>query len=175
VDGGIVSPMRRANSEERSSVIRCALSLSDTDLLRSLSVVITLIGVWGICRRLDDGSRMSREIHARFCERPGVKFPGHTHPYVKIRPVGVLVPGFRLSTRRGVAAAKAFFRKAVKSEGSTPTTITLDGHAVSHRAVRELKAAGQLVPIRTCGHRSTEQLIEQDHRGVKLCIGQCSA
>ena len=28
---------------------------------------------------------------------------------------------FRLSTRRDVAAAKAFFRKAVKSQGSTPT------------------------------------------------------
>jgi transposase-like protein len=51
---------------------------------------------------------------------------------------------FRLSTRRNVAAAKAFFRKAVKSQGSIPTTITLDGYAASHRAVRELKAAGQL-------------------------------
>jgi hypothetical protein len=51
---------------------------------------------------------------------------------------------FRLSTRRDVAAAKAFYHKAVKSQGSTPTTITLDGYAASHRAVRELKAAGQL-------------------------------
>ena len=33
---------------------------------------------------------------------------------------------FRLSTRREVAAAKAFFRKAI-SQGSTPQTITLDG------------------------------------------------
>src|SRR5258708_23402097 len=31
---------------------------------------------------------------------------------------------FRLSTRRDVAAAKAFFRKAVKSQGWTPTAIT---------------------------------------------------
>jgi transposase-like protein len=51
---------------------------------------------------------------------------------------------FRLSTRRDVAAAKAFFRKAVKSQGSTPTTITLDGYAASHRAVREMMADGQL-------------------------------
>src|SRR5271167_4266629 len=51
---------------------------------------------------------------------------------------------FRLSTRRDVAAAKAFFRKAVKSQGSTPTTITLDGYAASHRAVREMQADGQL-------------------------------
>ncbi len=47
---------------------------------------------------------------------------------------------FRLSTKRDVAAAKAFFRKAIKSQGSTPTTITLDGYAASHRAVREMKA-----------------------------------
>jgi hypothetical protein len=50
--------------------------------------------------------------------------------------VGLLVQGravdrdgktvdFRLSTRRDVAAAKAFFRKAIKSQGSTPKTITL--------------------------------------------------
>src|SRR5271166_5349008 len=51
---------------------------------------------------------------------------------------------FRLSTRRDVAAAKAFFRKAVKTQGSTPTTITLDGYAASHRAVREMLADGQL-------------------------------
>jgi transposase-like protein len=51
---------------------------------------------------------------------------------------------FRLSTRRDVAAAKAFFRKAIGSHGSTPQTITLDGYAASHRAVREMTAAGQL-------------------------------
>ena len=51
---------------------------------------------------------------------------------------------FRLSTRRDVAAAKAFFRKAIGSQGSTPQTITLDGYAASHRAVREMKTAGQL-------------------------------
>jgi transposase-like protein len=34
---------------------------------------------------------------------------------------------FRLSSRRDVAAAEAFFRKAVNSQGSTSTTITLNG------------------------------------------------
>jgi transposase-like protein len=33
---------------------------------------------------------------------------------------------FRLSTRRDVAAAKAFFRKAVKGQRRAPETITLD-------------------------------------------------
>ena len=35
-----------------------------------------------ISRRLDDGSRMSREVHVRFCERPGVKFLRPTHPQI---------------------------------------------------------------------------------------------
>jgi transposase-like protein len=42
---------------------------------------------------------------------------------------------FRLSAKRDVAAAKAFFRKAIKSQRRCPQTITLDGYAASHRAV----------------------------------------
>jgi transposase-like protein len=34
---------------------------------------------------------------------------------------------FRLSAKRDVTAVKAFFRKAIKSQGSAPRTITLDG------------------------------------------------
>ncbi len=79
---------------------------------------------------------------------------------------------FRLSTRRNVAAAKAFFRKAVKSQGSTPTTITLDGYAASHRAVREMKAAGLLAAdTKLRSSKYLNNLIEQDHLGVKLRIG----
>jgi transposase-like protein len=79
---------------------------------------------------------------------------------------------FRLSTRRDVAAAKAFFRKAVKSQGASPTTITLDGYAASHRAVREMKAAGQLAAdTKLRSSKYLNNLIEQDHRGVKLRIG----
>jgi transposase-like protein len=51
---------------------------------------------------------------------------------------------FRLSTRRDVGAAKAFFRKAIKGQGCAPKTITLDGYAASHRALRELKRDGLL-------------------------------
>jgi transposase-like protein len=47
---------------------------------------------------------------------------------------------FRLSTNRDVKAAKAFFRKALKTQGRAPVSITLDGYAASHRAVRELPA-----------------------------------
>ena len=78
---------------------------------------------------------------------------------------------FRLSTKRDVAAAKAFFGKAIKSQQRAPRTITLDGYAASHRAVRELKADG-LLPADT-KLRSSKYLnnvIEQDHRGVKQRI-----
>ena len=78
---------------------------------------------------------------------------------------------FRLSRRRDVAAAKAFFRKAIKSQQCCPRTITLDGYAASHRAVRELKADGWL-PANTKLRSSKylNNLIEQDHRGVKQRI-----
>jgi putative transposase len=51
---------------------------------------------------------------------------------------------FRLSPRRNVASAKAFFCNAVRSQGRSPETITLDGYAASHRAVRELRQQGRL-------------------------------
>src|SRR6516225_7234491 len=35
--------------------------------------------VWSAC--LPDGSRVRRELHARFCERLGVRPPGPTHPF----------------------------------------------------------------------------------------------
>src|SRR5215831_19364529 len=78
---------------------------------------------------------------------------------------------FRLSPRRDVAAAKAFFRKAIKCHQHCPRTITLDGYAASHRAVRELKADGWL-PANTKLRSSKylNNLIEQDHRGVKQRI-----
>src|SRR5260370_22537449 len=78
---------------------------------------------------------------------------------------------FRLSPRRDVAAAKAFFRKAIRSQQRCPRTITLDGYAASHGAVRELKADGCL-PTNTKLRSSKylNNLIERDHRGVKQRI-----
>ena len=75
---------------------------------------------------------------------------------------------FRLSTRRDVAAAKAFFRKAIRSQLRPPQTITLDGYAASHRAVHELKADGSLPPeTKLRSSKYLNNLIEQDHRSVK--------
>ena len=33
-------------------------------------------------RQIADGSRVRRELHARFCERLGVRLPGPTHPHI---------------------------------------------------------------------------------------------
>jgi transposase-like protein len=75
---------------------------------------------------------------------------------------------FRLSGRRDVAAAKAFFCKAIKRQQRPPQTITLDGYAASHRAVRELKGDGSLpTETKLRSSKYLNNLIEQDHRSVK--------
>ena len=51
---------------------------------------------------------------------------------------------FVLRAKRDVTAAKSFFSKAIKHQGRPPETITLDGYAALHRAVREMKADGLL-------------------------------
>jgi transposase-like protein len=78
---------------------------------------------------------------------------------------------FRLSARRDVAAAKAFFAKAIRSQGLAPKTITLDGYAASHRAVREM-TIDKLLPESTTlrSPKYLNNLIEQDHRNLKAPV-----
>ena len=78
---------------------------------------------------------------------------------------------FHLNVKRDVAAAKAFSAKAVKSQGA-PQTVTLDGYAASHCAVRELKAYGVLpANAQVRSSKYLNNLIEQDHRSIKQRIG----
>jgi transposase-like protein len=67
-----------------------------------------------------------------------------------------------------IRRAKTFLRKAIKHQGPPPKTITLDGYAASHRAVREVKADG-LLPENTQvrSPKYLNNLIEQDHRNVE--------
>ncbi|MEJ8852713.1 IS6 family transposase [Variovorax rhizosphaerae] len=78
---------------------------------------------------------------------------------------------FRLSANRDVKAAKAFFRKALKTQGRPPVSITLDGYAASHRAVPELPAhSSRWKDTRLRSSKYLNNMIEQDHRGVKSRI-----
>ena len=78
---------------------------------------------------------------------------------------------FCLSRIRDIAAAKAFFRKALKHHRE-PHRITLDGHRPSHSALRRLGMNGEFnfrgrnpVRIRCCQYLNNVR--EQEHRWVK--------
>jgi transposase-like protein len=78
---------------------------------------------------------------------------------------------FRLSSKRDVAAAKAFFKKAIRHEGRPPHTIILDGYRASHRAVRKMRTDGLLSKrMKLRSSKYLNNLIEQDHRGIKSRI-----
>ena len=69
----------------------------------------------------------------------------------------------RLSEKRDMAAAKAFFRSAKAVTGVTPERVTTDGHDSYPRSIRTELDEG-------VKHRTNQYLnnrIEQDHRGIK--------
>jgi len=104
------------------------------------------------------------------CDETYIKVKGRwTYLYPAVDKLGRTVD-FLLSERRDVAAAKRFFRKAMKKHGA-PRVITLDAYAASHRAVTELKSVGTIA--RPVGIRSSKYLnniVEQDHRRIKQRI-----
>jgi transposase-like protein len=104
--------------------------------------------------------------------RLNVKIKGRwTYLYRAVDKAGKTVD-FLLRAKRDVAAAKAFFRRAFKSQGRLPHKIALDGYQASHRAAREFleeHQGGARTKIRSSKYLNN--LIEQDHRSVKLRLG----
>ena len=77
------------------------------------------------------------------CDETYIKVKGSwMYLYRAVDEAGQTVD-FYLSRRRDVTAARAFLPKAM-SRQRTPTKITLDAYAASHRAVGDLKATGVL-------------------------------
>jgi len=76
---------------------------------------------------------------------------------------------FLLRPDRGIAAAQAFFRKALATSlPRWPRKITLDGHAPSHQALRLLRRENprwKYVLVRKCPYLNN--IVEQDHRAIK--------
>jgi len=75
---------------------------------------------------------------------------------------------FLLRPDRGVAAAQAFFRKALSRYlPRWPRKITLDGLKQSHVALRVLREDPKWKYVRVRCSRYLNNLIEQDHRAIK--------
>jgi transposase-like protein len=76
---------------------------------------------------------------------------------------------FLLRPDRGIAAAQAFFRKALTSHSPRwPRKVTLDGYPPSHQALRLLRREDpkwKYVLVRSCQYLNN--IIEQDHRAIK--------
>src|SRR6202158_335564 len=76
---------------------------------------------------------------------------------------------FLLRRDRGIAAAQAFFRKALATNPTRwPRKVTLDAHTPSRRALRLLRRENpkwKYVKVRTCKYLNN--VVEQDHRAIK--------
>src|SRR5712675_1672405 len=117
-------------------------------------------------------SRYARPMNDSWrCDETYIKVKGRwTYLYRAVDKYGRTVD-FLLSERRDVAAAKRFFRQAMKNNG-TPRVITLDAYAASHRAVRELKSEGSMPRrVRIRSSKYLNNVVEQDHRRVKQRTG----
>ena len=74
---------------------------------------------------MDNGSRVNREVYARFCERLGVKSPGPTYLFVRLRGEPYVLwravdehgaeLDILLLKRRDTAAAERFFKRVLHS------------------------------------------------------------
>src|SRR5215218_5787555 len=170
---------------DRQVIILCVRSylgykLSSRDLVemmgeRGIELAHTTILRW-VQRYIPEfekrWNRYARSVGGSWrCDETYIKVKGRwTYLYRAVDKQGRTVD-FLLSAKRDVTAAKRFFQQAMNGNG-TPRVITLDAYAASHRALRDLKAAGTMpkrVRVRSCKYLNN--VIEQDHRRVKQRIG----
>jgi transposase-like protein len=80
--------------------------------------------------------------------------------------------GFMLSAKRDVAAAKRFFRKALKqSHTVNPRTITVDKNAAYPIVTKAMKRDGELWRFAKLRQvKVLNNIVEQDHRRIKRLV-----
>ena len=115
-------------------------------------------------------NRFSRPVSTSWrCDETYVSIRGKWHYlYRAVDKYGKTVD-FLLRRDRGIAAAQAFFRKALATNlNRWPRKVTLDGHVPSHRALRWLRREDRRwrnVEVRSCKYLNN--IVEQDHRAIK--------
>lgn len=79
---------------------------------------------------------------------------------------------FLLSAKRDAAAARRFFRKALRQRHTVnPRTITVDKNAAYPSATKAMKKAGELWRFSKLRQRKyLNNIVEQDHRRVKRLV-----
>lgn len=78
---------------------------------------------------------------------------------------------FLLSATRDAAAAKRFLQKALRSPGSRPRVINVDGNPSYPKVITELNRTGELGRRCRCRPvRYLNNIVEQDHRAIKRWI-----
>jgi len=123
-----------------------------------------------ICPRVREAGTAlpDRSAHRGGWTRPTFQFVADDYLYRAVDKHGKTVD-FLLRRDRGIAAAQAFFRKALISVAPrVPRKIALDGHVPSRRALwllRHEHPCWRNVTVRT--NRYLNNVIEQDHRAIK--------
>jgi len=120
---------------------------------------------------LDNGSRVNREVYARFCERLRVKFPGSTHPcnrvkrewrylYRVVDTDGHTID-FLLRAHRDKTAARRYFEKSIAQNG-VPETVTIDKSGANLAALEAINDDRE-TPIKIRQSKYLNNLVEVRH------------
>jgi len=171
---------RRFEAEIIESCVRGYITyrLSYRDLValmaeRGLTVSHTTILRW-VIRYVPEfeerWGRRARRVHASWrVDETYISVRGKWHYLYRAVDKRGKTVDLLLRPDRGIAAAQAFFRKALASSlPRWPRKITLDGHVPSHQALRLLRREDhrwKYVLVRSCPYLNN--IVEQDHRAIK--------